>query len=317
MDIGIDRISISFPIGGFHKDPAAWNGVHRSGTAEARFTFAGNVESGGIQPFVGATEIPGTGWLGKLEFNPSRHGDPLGHELRPLEHALSALVDVWGAAQELVAPTCLLADARVKRLDIARDFSGVEEPSFYVRGLSPMKRPYARRQFMYNDPQRGNAETLYVGSKVGGVRLYDKSQENPQAPVGTLRWEVECRSDWLERIAGIRVVDDLSDDKVAMMAADRWEWSAMGREVSATDRVVEKVLRSDLSPARQRGFLGHCMMESRGVSAPMGKATAAAYRRLQRDLNVVLEPGMFEGGAGAGFVGRLDYVSGHEVVTVG
>jgi hypothetical protein len=90
----------------------------------------------------------------------------------------------------------------------------------------------------------------------------------------------------------------------------------MGREVSATDRVVEKVIRSELSPAKQRGFLGHCLMESRGVSAPMGKATAAQYRRLQRELNVVLEAQMFEGGGGVGFVGRLDYERGREFVRV-
>jgi hypothetical protein len=209
-----------------------------------------------------------------------------------------------------------LRDARVKRLDIAGDFQGVEEPTFYIRGLAPMKRPYARRQYVYNNPQRGNAETFWVGSGAGGVRLYDKAQENPAAPEGTVRWECECRSDWLERIAGIRVVEDLSDEKVALLAADRWEWSAMGREVSATDRVVEKVIRSELSPAKQRGFLGHCLMESRGVSAPMGKATAAAYRRLQRDLNVVLDARMFDGGRGAGFVGWLDYEAGKEIVRV-
>jgi hypothetical protein len=148
------------------------------------------------------------------------------------------------------------------------------------------------------------------------VRLYDKTQEHPGAPDGMLRWECECHSDWLERIAGILIVNDLSDEKVAILAADRWEWSAIGREVSATDRVVEKVLRSDLSPAEQRGFLGHCLLESCGVYAPIGKATAAAYRRLQRELNVVLDARTFEGGGGAGFVGQLDYEAGREVLRV-
>jgi hypothetical protein len=106
------------------------------------------------------------------------------------------------------------------------------------------------------------------------------------------------------------------------MAINRWEWSAMGVEVGATDRIVEQVVRSGLSPAKQRGFLGHLLLASVGATSPLSKETAAQYHRLQRDLGIALGPASLgdddEGQAVevGGFVGRLDFATGREVVRV-
>ena len=86
----------------------------------------------------------------------------------------------------------------------------------------------------------------------------------------------------------------------------------MGVDVVATKRVIERVQRSGLTPAEQRSFLGHLILQAQGCSTPMASSTSAKFNRLQRDLGVAL-------GAeseGAGFVGRLDWDTGREVVRV-
>ena len=86
----------------------------------------------------------------------------------------------------------------------------------------------------------------------------------------------------------------------------------MGVEVSARSRVVEKVQRSELSPAERRAFLGWLVEMAEGVSSPMGKATSAKYSRLARNLGVALGPETL--GAATGFMGHLDWETGREVL---
>jgi hypothetical protein len=266
-----------------------------------------------VPVFVGVQELPGNaGTWGKIECNPARLLDPEGASLCDVRSLPTALTLAWKAASQLLEPVCGIGDARVKRLDVARDFCEVERPDFFVRGLLGVKRPWARRSFTYSDPSRNCAETLAVGSGVGMVRLYDKHQETAKAPEGTLRWEVEARSAWLARLASIRTVEDINSESVAALAADRWDWSAMGVEVSAAQRVIEKVKRSGLSPAKQRSLLGHLMLVAAGERSELGKNQVTEYNRLQRDLGIVISPDML--GSSGGFVARLDWDSGREVI---
>jgi hypothetical protein len=129
---------------------------------------------------------------------------------------------------------------------------------------------------------------------------------------GLLRWEVEARSRWLERISGVKKLNHLNDRSVQVLANERWEWSRMGVEVSAKERVVEKVLQSDLSPTDMTGFLGFLTLLSCGVSVPRNRRTLTKYNRLMKEFNVVIQPDSF----GDSFVGRLDFESGREVLRV-
>jgi hypothetical protein len=232
-----------------------------------------------------------------------------------LRKALDALETVVAqVAVELACPAVRgVKDLNVKRVDLTRDFE-CERPDFYLRGLGPVKRPWARRNLVHFDPSRNGAQTLMVGSGAGVVRLYDKCAETEgAAPEGTLRWEAECRSGWATNYGGICKVSDLHDaKKSAALAANRWEWSAMGVEVSARSRVIEKVQRSGLSPAKQRGFLGWLVMSAEGITSPMGYETSAEYSRLARQLGVSL--GTEALGESTGFVGRLDWDTGREVL---
>lgn len=340
--VGVDKIAMSFPVAGFALDESAWatQRVSNPGTPHSAVTLQTsiNVEGGG-KAFVGVQEVKERGtWVGKVEFNPARIHDPEGHELADIDQVTSASEAVCKAASELLAPAIPLDEWRIKRLDVARDFE-VENAGFYVQGLAPIKRPYARRNGLWNSPEKGNAQTLMVGSGAGMVRLYDKRAEiasrsagRPSGAAsaagaagpgarhaasadeldGLLRWEVEARSKWLERISGVKRLHELDDGSVRVLANERWEWSRMGVEVSAKERVVEKVLRSDMTPSEMTGFIGFLTLLSCGVSVPRDAKTLRKYNRLMKEMNVVIQPDSF----GDSFVGRLDFESGREVLRV-
>lgn len=269
--------------------------------------------------FVGVANVPATGEVwGKVEFNPSRVVDPDGAGLAPVLELPTVARKVWKAARELVKPGCSVGEARLKRLDVARDFD-VAQTGLYIQGLGPVPRRWARRAFVYNDPARGMAETLFVGSGSGGVRLYDKHRESPdKAPEGRLRWEAECRDRWIANYGEMARLGDVSVEGVEALARNRWEWSEMGLEVSAADRVLDLVEGLGLSAAKKRAFVGHLYMLSKGRPTKLSKETAAGYNRLMRTAGIVLGPEVEEELVGqvVKLGSRLDWDTGREVVTV-
>jgi hypothetical protein len=317
---GLDRTSVSFPLDSFESDPSAWasRSIRGEGTPEQAESRNVSVDVGGVSAFVGVAQVGATGrWFGKIECNPARMVDPEGVSLCPVVELPTVMNRVWRAAAEVVSPACELGGVRVKRLDVARDFEGVEHPAFYVQGLLGIRRPWARQQYTYNDPARGLAQTLFVGSNSGGTRLYDNHAAKPdRAPEGSLRWEAECRQGWSNRYGGIVSLSDVDSSSVDIIGKNRWEWSGMGAEVAATDRVLEKVLRSGLSSAKQQRLLGALLISSRGLSVQMGKNQASEYARVTRELGIVLSPDLFDGSDGAGFVGHLDLDAGREMLRV-
>jgi hypothetical protein len=312
---GVDRLSVSFPVSDFNPDPTAWAAVkvNAPGTPQEVTRRQVMLDEDGRKCFVGVSGIPGrVGEWGKVEFNPSRMADPSGHGLATVQETHDGLAEALQMARQVIAWDAQAGEMRVKRLDVARDFFDVERPEFVVRGLGPIRRPWARLNLVHFDPSRNGAQTLMVGSRSGVVRLYDKHEETEGAvPEGTLRWECEARDSWCERYGGVRTMSDVSDESVERLASDRWEWSAMGHEISADERIVEQVMRSGLSHREQRMFLGHLMMLRAGVDVPMSTATAAKWNRLTRSMGIVL-------GDGDGtFSARLDWDSATEVVTCG
>jgi hypothetical protein len=151
-----------------------------------------------------------------------------------------------------------------------------------------------------------------VGSGSGVVRLYDKHAETGgKAAEGTLRWEVEARSQWVKKYGHMLNLGDITEDKVRELAEDRWSWSAMDRELSATEQIVEKVMRLDVSPTVKERLVGRLVMEQMGSAYPMSKNTATKYRAMVRDLGIALDP------EAAGPATRLDWETGRQVTTVG
>jgi hypothetical protein len=322
----VDRISLSFPLRSFEPDPTAWDRQVETdpGTSRASLTLSGRVGVGEgedqVQVFVGVRQVPdhpSCQWWGKVECNPSRIVEPRGYGLASVSQLRPA---VWAAAKELSA----LVEPEdhdtgswsVKRLDVARDFDGIDQAPTLIRALAPIHRPYSRRNLVHADPSRHGAQTLMVGSGAGVVRLYDKHAETSGvAPLGSLRWEAECRSGWLSAYGGVKRLGDVNDERAGQLARDRWEWSQMGAEVAGDlGRLVGRVRASDLSVREQRAFLGWIVEQAAGEAwEPPARATLAKWRKVQRELGIVAPTDLETTGA---VLRRLDWETGREVLRV-
>jgi hypothetical protein len=277
-------------------------------------------ESDKINIFVGVTEVAGKLW-GKVEANPSRFADPSGCSLLPLDRLQDACQVLASTAQLVLHPGERVEQWRVKRVDLARDFRGISTPAFYVGGLLHVSRPYARRTYIYSDPSKGNAQTLWAGGKGGGCRLYDQHEAYAEkgAPPGSLRWEVEARGgngSWLER-ESLSTVGDLVGNMMPLesLAARRWEWSGMGREIGSVMQAVVQVQGLGLSEAKRQRLLGALLEESCGIASTRAarSETSIEYRRLKKELGYVVVPAidrLIDAGASRG---RLDWDSGTEI----
>jgi hypothetical protein len=312
--LGVDRISVSVPI----RDKAgdmAWDTVSvvpRNGLS----TRGVSIEVEGSKWFVGAREIEKPNgdreWWAKVEGNPSRMVDPGGHSLCPPE----ALHDVVGrvfevVTAEFVGADCEVGDSRVKRIDVARDFEEVMDRSALLAGLAGVARPWSRKNNLYNDGTRNGAQTLQVGSKAGGVRLYDKNVETRGAVAeGVLRWEVEARSAWAQQYGNVRHLCEVDSKTITGLATNRWRWSGMAAEVCTRNEVVARVRASGLTPAQQRGFLGWLMETASGYESSVATNTSSRYRKWARELGVALGPETFAGS----LVGHLDWDAGTVVL---
>lgn len=326
--VGIDRLSISFPVR-YYQHWSRWEQTsYRPGTGQQTATarvplWEDNSDNRDTlqrvtapKIMIGLTQIAGKHWA-KAEANPSRFADPDGCTLMDPRLLGPAIEVMWRCARTLVEPDCDVLDASVTRVDVARDFRGITSPSLLVSGLGPIRRPWARRSFTYNDPGRAHAETLYVGSGAGGVRLYDQHQAyaDKGAPEGSLRWEVEARKGWLGKV-GIRHVTDLDPVSVGRLAADRWDWSAMGTPVTgpvhAVDVLRREVAAGHLKAATAARMLGSSVMHALGGPG-VSTRTEYRYRRLARELGVG-SAALWSDERVARVRARLDWESGTERV---
>ncbi|HZW45774.1 MAG TPA: hypothetical protein VFF32_15575, partial [Dermatophilaceae bacterium] len=225
--MGIDRLSISFPVRSIDGDLTRWatRTISQPGTPNERWTLGQPVKAfdGKATVFVGVTEIEGR-LFGKVESNPARFYDPYGCNLMPF-----GMVPQAASVMYLLASTFMdvahedPGAARVKRLDVARDFSGVEDPALYVESLRGIHRPYASRSYVYSDPQKNQAQTLWAGNGAGGGRLYDQHEaygDAKGAPSGSVRTEIEARSDWCSRV-GMTRVEDVTVERCEQLLMER------------------------------------------------------------------------------------------------
>ncbi len=325
--IGVDRVALSFPLRSFERDPSAWSMRSESDpeTPGAVLTYSGKVTVGEgedqVAAFVGVRQVPdhpSCQWWGKVEFNPSRVVEPGGYGLAPLSQLRPA---VWAVAKELNAlvepEDHNTGQWSVKRLDLARDFVGIDQAPTLIRALAPIHRPYSRLNLVHADPSRLGAQTLMVGAATAGVaRLYDKHAETSGvAPVGSLRWEAECRSAWLRSYGGMKRLEDVNEGTAGQLARNRWEWSQMGAEVAGDlNRLVGRVRETELSVREQRAFLGWMVEQASGACwEPPASATLAKWRRVQRDLGIASPTDLVTTGA---VMRRLDWDTGREVLRV-
>jgi hypothetical protein len=311
--VGVDRLSFSFPLETFDPDPRLWPTVSRQGP-RTRWSAVEHVH--GYRVRCGVVENGADGALmGWADFNPARVIDPAGWELLPAERALEAVPIVLASLGRRMAPATCADDGLLTRVDLARDFSGVRSVPALLQALYPLPRSWARRKTMFSDPKRhGGAQTVEVGNRQGRVRLYDKAAETGgRAPEGTVRWEAECHRAWLSKYGGMRCVGDLTPEACATLAEDRWEWSRMGAAYGGAAlvfSVLEDLRKAGKVPPGFASWLGSLAL---GKEPRLSKATAAKYRRLQREFGLVVCQGDLHLLDEPHFR-RLDWHSGREVI---
>lgn len=317
--LGIDRLSFSFPVSQAARD--GWTTQQRQAQDDGGEMHTSSVtverEDGAYAIFVGVMErIDPDGVVrrfGKVEGNPSRFLDPSGCTLAPVDGFDDYTREMWDVATSWLDPSCLLSEARLKRVDLARDFRGVSIPSAYVRGLVGVSRPYAKRSSVHSDPARGSAETLTVGSGAGTIRLYDQYEAYAEkgAPEGALRWEITARTGWLARIEA-QAVGDWSPAGAAELAADRWDWSKCGYTVGSRDVLLARIGTDErISAPKRERLLGRLLLQSQGLPTGGGRRTAYDYDRLQEEYGIA----MLGDENLKGFSGRLDLETGTEVLS--
>ncbi|HZW45778.1 MAG TPA: hypothetical protein VFF32_15595, partial [Dermatophilaceae bacterium] len=136
------------------------------------------------------------------------------------------------------------------------------------------------------------------------------------APSGSVRTEIEARSDWCSRV-GMTRVEDVTVERCEQLLMERWDWTAFGTAVAPGFDVVERVKRYRdedgdlLSSAVRARLIGHLVEEALGHDPRMSKNTATVYRRLKRRLGVVPSPALLS--ARTGEPRRLDFYVGTEV----
>lgn len=343
---GLDRLALSFPLRrepdhtlfssiGVRQGPASEAGQYRSeatlGVSMDWQTRGRTTKESKAAVFVGATEVGGR-WWGKVEFNPSRMVDPDGCELAPVEGIEVYATEAMRLADQLLARDDDLQAARVRRLDVARDFAGIRNVGMYVRGLQPLKRPYARISQLYSDPAAGDAQTLFVGSGAGGVRLYDQhaAYSEKGAEEGSLRWELQARSEWVAKVMHSDHLGRMTPDGILDLAQQRWEWSRMGTvvtdavdAVTAIDAIVcrhpkaprgKKICGCDgISQPQADRILGNLVRESMGIRIKQSNDAASSYEKVKRRLGLVPSAELFTGAVHFNVRGRLDWQTGTEV----
>jgi hypothetical protein len=315
LSFGLDRVSITFPVRSWERDVLAWDrkGTTKEGTPEYSESLSTSVDvAPGAQLFVRVYQGESL-WMtrrGRIDFNPARLLDPAGHGLAPVESLRDVVGEALGLVRGLVRPSCSLGDVVLTRLDVARDFEGVENPAPLLHALVAGSRKWARSKCAYFDPHGADAQTLSIGSGGAGmVRLYDKYVETGGAvPRGTVRFEAECRKPWLKNYGGITTLSDVGDERVEELARNRWEWSEMGRAVVGSyDEVVAAVEGLGLSGKEAVALLGWIVAQwAGGAIQPSSRTTVSKYRKLTRQAGVCLAVGEVTSR-------RLDFDLGTEV----
>jgi hypothetical protein len=217
-----------------------------------------------------------------VSFNPARYVDPGGVLLCDIKDLQSIVNKVLRHIEQYVTlfPDMETTDIRVKRLDVASNFYGVDSPARYLRGLQPVRRPYAKTKLLYSD------QTLQVGSKSGVARLYDKHAHAPDlAPLGTLRFEVEARLGWLQK-NGINSLADVTSENIAKLFLERAKWFGVEREVMTTRSASEVITFSNLGPTLKNNLLRYTYLKLRGNDPGVDEKTEAKYEAIFADFGI-------------------------------
>lgn len=252
-------------------------------------------------------------WV-SIEFNPRHWLDhPTALLLCPIDEAREITATIWEALSKIVPFGCDLGEARVARLDLARNFYGVKDPARVLMALSGLKRKFCRSQELFRNPA-GVAQTLYVGTeKTGRVMLYDKYAESgPPCPEGTMRVEAQCAKGWLDRYGQIRTWSDVTKEAFDALLLNRWEWSQMGSVIVDGDAALSIITNRAKSASEAAQVWLHLCLLQAGEPPMASPNTVRRNNGLIRKWGIVVAPHPMRR-SGEGIV--LDFTTGRERIT--
>lgn len=325
---GVDTLGIAVPITDFDKTGCSVQ-IDRYQQAGESFRYSRKLKGGG---FVG-TGVGATAWLeASLPKRLSPEGD--NSTAVDLDTAIDAMWGMLVEAQEFIEvdPAHVFDESRIVRLDLVRDFQGVDRQTEVLDGLAAITQPGRAKVRRFADPSANRAETLRVGPRAWGCTLYDKHQETGgRAAPGHLRFEARLHRDQLTSVfarhnGGIvntiedlyRMGRDFDGDNGTALAQTQFAWFrrvGFHQEIPATHQLVNEIRRLELTAARAASLWAFLTLP--GWAAACSRNTRAKYRQMAEQLDMCPRFDAFDRpvllDASKGKSLRLDYISGTQI----
>ena len=280
--IGLDTVRFAVPVAGWRtvRPPEAWDRRDRlwlAGGARAEFEST----SANGSAYVEAS-------LPNIKFN---------HNLVPLPVAemKAVVLSIVANLDEYVVTTADqgLADLKVLRLDIDRDFHGVAHTALLLRSLGAVARPRRVHSHLHSHGDR--PETLTVGTKNWSITAYDKhTQTRGRADPGHLRCEVRLRTKrlrqtWARENGGmVNVLADVTEDKMLTLSRATFTEMGFGLAAASPHTILHLIRSAGLKPQEQAALLYQLICDAQGLATGANATTERKYRRLAHTLGAQL-----------------------------
>jgi hypothetical protein len=224
-----------------------------------------------------------------VHFNPARFIDPWGIGLCRPSDLKMVIEEVVDGLRDYITILTDFEDLQIRRLDVARNFYCVSNPSKILRALHCVPKRHSTFTDLHSGPD-GVCETLTSGSKSGGQgKLYDKFRESPgRCDPGTMRFEVQARQPWCER-NGLLTLSTITPISVDKLLRDRAKWFGLESDVMTVQTAFEIILDladSELGTRKKLGLMQFIHARARGELPKMSSRTAAEYRGLLREFGI-------------------------------
>lgn len=287
-----DTVGIAVPCDDFDRDVFDVQVSRNRGVGEPNYRYKLTLPGGG---FIGC----GVGNAAWLEASlPKRVFDGENVKALPIDDTLEVLRDVVEEARWWVdiPRGHLFEESKLVRVDLVRDFHGVNDQTEVLDGLAAIDQPGRAKVRRFADPSANRAETLRVGPKAWGCTLYDKHAEtNGKAEPGSVRFEARLHQDQLmsvfQRDNGgcFSRVGDLtrwdSDRRAGALAHAARAWFGrvgFDRAVSAKRGLYESIAAAGLSHTEAAGVWAYLTLP--GWAATVSKNSRTKYRRIAANL---------------------------------
>jgi hypothetical protein len=206
----------------------------------------------------------------------------VGNNVRPasLNQAQLAVSAVVVEASDFVQ----LHQTKLNRLDVARDFTGIDHIAPVLLALSATPIAGRKTRVQYGDATLGGVQTLVVLNGDGSCRAYDKYAESgsPEA-LGRLRVEAQERRRNL-RSAGIERWDALTEQQIYDVGRSRFEWAGMHWPVRSISDAIARILGAALSGAAKCKLVGCHELHRLGLDSQLDSTDRSRFRRALADL---------------------------------